>query len=854
MTGSFDSYHQSIEDSAFYNVSLNMVPIWQDRNDAYWLYVEQAMSAALDKPYRQRVYKVTKGNDNNFISAVYKLNNEKDFANAYDEPERFKAIGPKDLTEREGCEIVMTREGDKFVGSTGGNKCASSLRGATYATSKVLIDCNGISSWDQGWNDQEEQVWGAEVGPYYFDRKFEMAYPESKIVDTIDTYFGVEVADPYRWLEDENSGDTKEWVAQQNLVTESYLSNIPYREKINQRLTELYNYERQGLPKKEGEHYYFTANDGLQNQSPIFRTKKLGGESELFLDPNTFSDDGTISIAGRSFSKDGKYFAYLTSEGGSDWREIFVMNTETGKPLKDHLIDIKFSGISWYGDGFFYSRYDNVNREKELSDKNTSRKVYYHKLGDEQSEDELVYWNEENPLRGAGASVSKDEQFIYIYESQGTHNNKYFFARSKDFKRKGFNAVVDDFDSNFWAIGNEGETIFAITDRNAPNYRLVKFQADKWQEEYWEDVIPESENLLDGVNMAGDKFVVQYFENVADKLYVYSLDGEKLNEIELPTFGTVNGLSTQQGSDEVFYSFNAATYPSTNYQYDLKTGKQSVLFKPTVDFEPEDFVTTRVDYPSKDGTMIPMYITHKKDVELDGNNPTLLYGYGGFNISIKQGYSSRYLPFLENGGVFATATLRGGGEFGEEWHKAGMQLNKQNVFDDFIAAAEYLVAENYTNADKLCIYGRSNGGLLVGAVMTQRPELFKATLPTVGVMDMLRYHKFTIGWAWADDYGSSDDEEHFKNLLGYSPLHNIDMGTRFPATLVTTADRDDRVVPAHSYKFAAAMQAAQRGDNPILIRIDTKAGHGSGKSISQYIEENTDIWSFVFDQLGMSIE
>jgi len=781
------------------------------------------------------------------------LEGEEQYVNAFNFPDIFQKIGPKQLLEREGCEIVLTKEGDGFIGSTGGQNCGSKLRGATYATSKVLIDAKGISSWDQGWNEKEEQVWGATAGPYYFDKCFDTPYPESHTVDVSDTYFDVEVKDPYRWLEDENSDETKNWVIEQNKVTENYLSSIPYRTKINERLTELFNYERQGLPNKEGDYYYFSANDGLQNQSPIYRSKELGAEREVFLDPNTLSEDGTISIAGRSFSKDGKFFAYLTSVGGSDWRELFVIDTETGQPLKDHLIDIKFSGISWYGDGFFYSRYDDVNREKALSDKNTSRKVYYHKLGQEQAMDELVYWNEKNPLRGAGANVSKDEQFIFLNESQGTNNNKYFFARANEYQ-KGFTPVVDDFESNFWVIGNEGETIFAMTDRNAPNYRLISFTADQYQEEQWKDVIPESEHLLDRVSMAGDQFIVQYFENVADKIYLYSLKGEKETEIELPTFGTVNGISSEQGNSELFYSFNAATYPSTSFHYDLKTGKQKVLFQTNVPFSPEDFTTTRVDYASKDGTMIPMYITHLKTVELDGNNPTLLYGYGGFNISIKQGYSSRYIPFLENGGVFATATLRGGGEFGEEWHRAGMQLNKQNVFDDFIAAAEYLIAENYTNSDKLCIYGRSNGGLLVGAVMTQRPDLFKATLPTVGVMDMLRYHKFTIGWAWASDYGRSDEEEHFANLLGYSPLHNINQGTAYPATLVTTADRDDRVVPAHSYKFTAAMQNAQRGPDPILIRIDTKAGHGSGKSTTQKIEENTDIWSFVFDQLGMSIK
>ena len=677
-------------------------------------------------------------------------------------------------------------------------------------------------------------------------------YPDTKKVDTTDTYFGTEVKDPYRWLEDDRSEETEEWVKRQNKTTFGYLEQIPYRKKLEERLTEIWNYEKRGAPFEEGDFSYFYKNDGLQDQSVLYRYKK-GESSEnasVFLDPNNFSEDGTISLAGASFTEDGSLLAYSISEGGSDWRKVIVMDTKSKEKVGDTLQNVKFSGISWKGnEGFYYSSYKKPEGS-QLSAKTDQHLLYYHKLGTDQKNDELIFGgSKEEKNRYVGGNVTNDDKYLMISASVSTTGNKLFI---KDLTKENasIRPVVNDYDSDNYVLHNEDDRLFIVTNRNAPNRKLVTVNADEPQPENWEDLIPEQENVLNA-SKGGGYFYAEYMVDAISKVKQFDLEGNLIREVELPGIGTVSGFGTKMEEDELYYSFTNYKTPSSIYQYDMESGESKLFYQSNVDFDSEQYVSKQVFYKSKDGTEIPMIITHKKGVELDGKNPTLLYGYGGFNISITPSFSTANIIWLEQGGVYAVPNIRGGGEYGEEWHKAGTKMNKQNVFDDFIAAAEYLIDENYTSSDRLAIEGRSNGGLLVGATMTQRPELMEVALPGVGVLDMLRYHKFTAGAGWAYDYGTSDEsEEMFKYLQDYSPLHNVEKDTDYPATLVTTADHDDRVVPAHSFKFTAELQSKHTGEDPVLIRIETDSGHGAGKPTSKIIEENADVFAFTFYNMG----
>ncbi len=862
MTGSFSNEFQSNQDTSYYHISLEMHPIWQDRTDAIWLYVEQALFTQKDKPYRQRVYQLLDKGNGEFESVIYKLPEEEKYINQG--PEAFNDLNPESLEIREGCAVFLKDRGDFFMGATNEKDCKSTLRGAAYATSQVRVFEDRLISWDQGFNEADKQMWGAEKGGYIFDKIIPMQYPNVRRDDVVDDYFGTEVADPYRWLEDESHPDTKEWIKTQNELTFDYLSEIPFKNRIKERLEELMDYPRYSSPYKEGEYYYFFKNDGLQEQSAMYRQKGLDGTAELFLDPNDFSEDGTISLSGWSFSKDGKYFSYGVSRGGSDWKEVRVMEVANKRMLRDHLKNIKFSTPSWYKDGFYYSRFEQPKEGETYSEKNTHQKIYYHKVGDDQSQDILIYEDPEHPTRNGNIYVTTDEKYAFLSIWEGTHNNTLYFAKADivpkgfcpiaDAVTSGFKPIADEMDGNYWIVDNIDDQFLLMTDYKAPNYRLVQVNPKKTKRKKWKDIIPESKHVLESVSHHGGKLIAKYAEDVQSKLYVYSTSGKKENTIELPGPGTVGGLFGKKDENITFFGFTSFTVPTNIYQYNIETQELSLFKASEMSADLEQFETKQIFYKSKDGTKVPMFITYKKGLELNGNNPTYLYGYGGFNISIDPQFSSQLLVFLENGGVYASANLRGGSEYGEKWHQDGMLDNKQNVFDDFISAAEYLIAEKYTSSDKLAIAGRSNGGLLVGAVMTQRPELFKVALPTVGVLDMLRYHKFTIGWAWAVEYGSSENEAQFKTLYQYSPLHNIKKGTQYPATLVLTADRDDRVVPAHSFKFISELQAAQAGNAPCIIRVDVKAGHGAGKSMSQFIDERADIWAFVFNHLGMTFQ
>lgn len=683
--------------------------------------------------------------------------------------------------------------------------------------------------------------------------KQRLEYPETRRVDTTDVYFGTEVADPYRWLEDDNSEETAAWVKAQNEVTDAYLAQIPFRQALKEKLTGLINYEKMGIPSFRKGKYYFSKNDGLQNQSVLYEADSLNGEARVLLDPNKLSDDGTVALSSMSFSKDGKYLAYVISRSGSDWNEIYVMDVESRKVLDDHIMWAKFTGAAWQGDGFYYSAYDAPADGKGLSAKNEFQKVYYHKIGTPQSEDRLEYMNPEHPLRFYSVGLTDDERFLCLYESDGEGNAIYV----KDLKaeKPEYRCIASDMSKNNAIIESDDKRIYMMTNEGAPNYKLVAFDIDKLEEGKHTEIIAECGHLLESVSFAHDKMVVTYMENIAHHVYLYSRDGNRLREIALPTVGSA-GFSTDKEHKEVYYAFTSYTFPGAIYKYDMDKDESSLIFTPEVDFNPEEYITEQLTYPSKDGTMVNMFVTHRKDIEMNGKNPVFLYGYGGFNISLTPGFSAMRIPFIQSGGIYVVANLRGGGEFGEEWHKAGTKLQKQNVFDDFIAAAEYLIKEGYTSPEYIAINGGSNGGLLVGAVVNQRPDLFRAAVPQVGVMDMLRYHTFTIGWNWASDYGRSDDsEEMFKYLIGYSPLHTIkNDGTEYPAIMVTTGDHDDRVVPAHSFKYAATLQASDTGDAPKLIRIDSKAGHGSGKPIAKVIEEQTDIYAFIMHNLGMKLE
>ncbi len=670
-------------------------------------------------------------------------------------------------------------------------------------------------------------------------------YPEAKKVDHIDEYFGKKISDPYRWLEDTNSDDTKKWVSEEVNFTEEYLSNISFRKDIKKRLTKLWNYEKFYTLKKVGKFYYYYKNDGLQEHDILYKQKGLDGEGEIFLDPNTFSEDGSVSLSGVYFSNDGKYAGYAISRGGSDWNEFFVMSTETNRKLDDHLKWTKFSEMAWYKDGFYYSKYDEPNADEKLKASNVNQKLYYHKLGDDQKKDKLVLQDKDNPQYGFSSETTDDERFMFVSVWKGSSEEVMLYY--KDFKnRTGIKPLIDEFKHEYIVVGNIGSKVYILTNDDAARKRIVTTNINGNRFTKFREIVPENKNTLLSATLAGGKLFLRYMKDAATLICVHDTDGKKLHDVKLPGVGSASGFNGKMSDKEVFYSYTSYTTPTTIYKYDIAKNKSELFKAPKLDYNVDDYETVVKFYKSKDGTRVPLFITHKKGLELNGNNPTLLYGYGGFNIPMTPDFRLGIFPLLENGGVYAVACLRGGSEYGEEWHKAGMLDNKQNVFDDFIAAGEFLVKEKYTNSDKMAMFGGSNGGLLVGAVMLQRPDLFKVAIPAVGVLDMLRYHKFTIGWAWAGEYGSSDDSLQFNNLIKYSPLHNVKTGVNYPATLITTADHDDRVFPAHSFKFAAELQNKYHGPNPALIRIETKTGHGAGTATSKTIEFYTDILSFMF--------
>ena len=683
----------------------------------------------------------------------------------------------------------------------------------------------------------------------------QITYPYSIKSDHQDNYFGTEVADPYHWLENENSDTTSQWVDKQNEVTFAYLDKIPFRKQIKDRLTQLWNYPKFGAPFKSGSKYFMYRNNGLQNQSILFQLDKADAEGKELIDPNKLSTDGTVSLTMFTPDRKGDFAAYGTSSGGSDWNEFFVLDLNTGKKTADHLQWIKFSGASWYKNGFFYCRYDAPVDGKELSAKNEYHKIYYHQLGNDQSKDELVYHDASKPQRYYDIGVTEDERFMLMHISEGAASKNAVSVRDLSKAGSSLQPLINDFESENVVIDNMGDQLIVLTNRNAPHKKVVLIDPANPNEKNWKELIAErKDEVLESISYTGGKLLAVYMKDATSRVYVFDAKGKQEAEVQLPALGTVSGFSGHREDKEVYFTFTSFTYPSCVYKYDITTNATTLFKKPDIKFDFEQYETKQVFAKSIDGTKVPMFLVHKKGIKLDGNNPALLYGYGGFNISLTPSFSISNLVFLEQGGIYALANLRGGGEYGEEWHEAGMLLKKQNVFNDFIACAEFLINEKYTSSQKLAIKGGSNGGLLVGAVMCQRPELFKVALPAVGVMDMLRYHKFTIGWGWIGEYGSSDSLIMFKNLLLYSPLHNLKEGVNYPATLVTTADHDDRVVPAHSYKFTARLQACHKGNNPVLIRIDKKAGHGAGKPTSKLIDEATDQWAFTFYNLGMKME
>ncbi|WP_280750605.1 MULTISPECIES: prolyl oligopeptidase family serine peptidase [unclassified Parabacteroides] len=682
--------------------------------------------------------------------------------------------------------------------------------------------------------------------------KAALEYPVATTEEVKDTYFGVEVTDPYRWLENDTSEATMAWVKAENEVTAAYIAQIPFRDRIKERMTELTNYEKIGTPFKRHGKYYFYKNDGLQNQSVLYVKDTLDGEARVLLDPNKLSEDGTVALAGISFSNNGKYLAYTISRSGSDWNEIFVLDLASNKLLDDHILWSKFGGPSWQGDGFYYSAYDKPAGGKEFSNVNENHKIYYHEIGKPQSADRLEFQNPAEPRRFYNASVNEDETILFVSEGGAGRGNNLFM---KDLRKPNapLVALTTDMDYEYYPVEVIGNKVYVQTNYQAPKYAVACFDIAKPLLKDWTTLIPESESVLSSAQVIGEKFFLVYMKDASHHAYVYGLNGKEEYEVTLPTLGSVS-FSGDKDDKEVFYTFTSFTFPATIYRFDMDNNRSEVYLAPKVAFTPEEYVTEQVFYPSADGTRIPMFLTYKKGLKKDGTNPVLLYGYGGFNVSLNPGFSTIRLPFLESGGIYAMANLRGGGEYGEEWHTAGTLMNKQNVFDDFIAAAEYLINEKYTHNTKIAINGGSNGGLLVGAVVNQRPDLFQVAIPDVGVMDMLRYHLFTIGWNWASDYGTSaDNKEMFDYLYAYSPLHTIkNDGTPYPAILINTADHDDRVVPAHSFKYAATLQAANTGDAPKLIRIESNAGHGAGKPISKILDEYADTYAFMMYNLGMS--
>ena len=674
-------------------------------------------------------------------------------------------------------------------------------------------------------------------------------YPVSQKVDSVDEYFGVKVSDPYRWMENDTTKATADWVKSENEITFGFLNKIPYRDSIKKRLEALYSYERLTAPFKEGDYYYYYKNDGLQNHSVLYRKKTESSAPEVFLDPNTFSKDGTTRLAGVSFSKDGSRVGFQISKGGADWTEAIIINASDKKVLEDTIRNIKFSGISWKGnDGFYFSTYEKP-KGSQLSAKTQNHKLFYHKIGTPRSQDKLVFGDDKNPRRYVGGYLTEDERFLIITAANSTTGNELYVQDLKNSSGKLITAV-NNFDNNHNVIGNEGDRLIIETNLNAPNTKVVEASFSKPTPENWKDIVPENENVLNA-GTAGNKIFANYLVDVKTQVKQFDLKGKLEREVELPGIGSANGFGGKETDKELYYSFTSFTYPPTIFKYDIASGKSTLFEKPKVDFNPEDYETKQVFYNSKDGTKIPMFITYKKGLELNGRNPTLLYAYGGFNISLTPSFSTSRIVWLENGGVYAQPNLRGGGEYGEKWHLAGTKMNKQNVFDDFIAAGEYLIKEKYTASQYLAIQGGSNGGLLIGATMTQRPDLAKVALPAVGVMDMLRYNKFTAGAGWAYDYGTAEDsKEMFEYLRKYSPVHALKAGTNYPATLVTTADHDDRVVPAHSFKFAATLQESQKGTDPVLIRIDTKSGHGSS-NLSKALDVTADQFAFTWYNMGI---
>ena len=681
-----------------------------------------------------------------------------------------------------------------------------------------------------------------------------LKYPEAPHDNTVDTYFGEKVADPFRPLEDDNSEATAKWVKEENALTRSYLDKMPQRSQYLKRLKEVSNYEKVYTPFEKHGKWYVYRNNGLQNQAVLYQMDKLGGEQRVFLDPNKLSTDRTVALKSISFSNDGKYLAYVISRNGSDWEEIYVKDVATGKLLDDHIVWAKFTGAAWQGDGFYYSAYDAPEQGHETSAKNSVQKVYYHKLGTPQSQDVLFYQNPAYPLRFYGVGVNKEETMMFLYES-GMDQGLNLYVRDLRQPNSQFIQMTGDASKNYSPIETIGDSIYLFTNAGAENNRIMVADIHHPGYQDWKELVPQSHDVLDGVTfIGGDKLVLTYTKDNISEAFLYNINGQRLSEIKLPGVGSAS-FSGKRERPECFYSYTSYTVPNTIYQYDYKTGKSTVYSQPKVNFRTSDYTSEMQFYISKDGTRIPIFLTYKKGLKRNGKTPVLMYGYGGFNVTYPPYFSAMRLPFLESGGIYAYVVLRGGGEYGEAWHLAGTKMQKQNVFDDFISAAEWLIKDNYTDKDHLAIMGGSNGGLLVGACMTQRPDLYKVCIPEVGVMDMLRYHKFTIGWNWAPDYGTSDDsKEMFEYLKGYSPLHNIKKGVSYPATLVTTADHDDRVVPAHSFKFAATLQQDQAGSAPVLIRIDSKAGHGGGKPLSKQMEENADIYGFIMYQMGMKVK
>ena len=695
-------------------------------------------------------------------------------------------------------------------------------------------------------------------------------YPKAVKDDTVDEYFGTKVADPYRWLENDTSAQTAAWVEAENKVTNAYLKKIPFRQKLLKRLTELANYEKIGAPRKRHGKWYFYKNNGLQNQSVLYVMDELGAEPRVFLDPNTLSTDGTVALKGTFFSHNGKWVAYSISRSGSDWEEIFVIDLKTGQLTSDHIEWAKFSGAAWRGDGFYYSAYDRPEEGKEFSNVNSGQKIYYHKMGTPQSDDVLFYENPTQPKRFYWVETNEEETLMYLYEAgAGAGNN--LFVRNLQQQDSQFIQLTDNMDYQYSPVYDEGGKIYLYTNYGAPKGRIMTADIRQPGLDNWQVLIPEQQNMLNGINVINHQFILNYSQDACDHAFVYGLDGKLRHEVQLPMVGSV-GFTGDKNGEECFYTFTSFTMPGTIYRYDMDKNESTLYAQPNVKFRQQDYESRQLFFHSKDGTRVPMFITYKKPLPQPSPSregakekprPVYLYGYGGFNIPLGPGFSALRIPFLEQGGIYAQVNLRGGSEYGEEWHLAGTKMQKQNVFDDFISAAEYLISEGYTDKDHIAIVGGSNGGLLVGACMTQRPDLFRVAVPEVGVMDMLRYHKFTIGWNWASDYGTSEDsKEMFEYLKGYSPLHNLKKGTSYPATLVTTADHDDRVVPAHSFKFVATLQECQTATQqtskeslpPVLIRIDTKAGHGGGKPLAKVLEEQADIYSFILYNMGVKFK